>query len=207
MRFRSHSAGSLVARRVPSYWIIDFSSLHSPSAHLTLGLVACLSIYISDWLADIMRLIYGVVFYSKKTGWASRHIITNSFLFRNFIFPLFSFFRKWRLYRRKDGLSSTASCVEKAGLVGVSILKPLCSGNDAHLFANLETFFTLDYQKVSMQFNIHNDKKKARFSIYWRQRTCNFAGSELSNKYIHYIYLRTYWLVRTCLVVYERVQQ
>ena len=54
-------------------------------------------------------------------------------------------FRKWRLYRTRP--SSANPDAEKT-LPGVSVLKPLCSGEDSNLFSNLETFFTLDYPKV-----------------------------------------------------------
>ena len=62
---------------------------------------------------------------------------------------IWSCFRKWRLYRKSD--PPDPEKIVGAGdevRPGVSIIKPLV-GTDTHLFQNLETFFKLDYHKVS----------------------------------------------------------
>ena len=72
------------------------------------------------------------------------------FLTRFFHLSLLFLFRKWRLYRTRQSVAIPDA--EKA-LPGVSVLKPLCSGQDSHLFSNLETFFTLDYPKVTLTYS------------------------------------------------------
>ena len=90
----------------------------------------------------------------------SIYILSPSILYRirrtHIIFQIYtkllviwSCFRKWRLYRKSD--PPDPEKIVGAGdevRPGVSIIKPLV-GTDTHLFQNLETFFKLDYHKVS----------------------------------------------------------
>ena len=72
------------------------------------------------------------------------------------------FFSKWKLHRRKD----LGQFTEKS-LPGVSILKPLVNSADPSLFANLETFFLLDYPKYEIIFCIQcSETEDSRLKMY-----------------------------------------
>lgn len=80
-----------------------------------------------------------------------------------FIGCLFFSYRKYRLHHKSTPVEPDVP------YPGVSILKPLM-GVDPNLFSNLETFFTMNYPKVSVKmfavqyYANRNLKKKLTFN-------------------------------------------